>query len=86
MIRSNPGLMLLRKGVVLQKWSTGNLPDEYELTGPLETLTLETYDSKPLLYKIILVLSWFVFPLMGICLLDIVFKCFTNKQSKLNNE
>ena len=86
MIRSNPGLMLLRKGVVLQKWSTGDLPDEYELTGPLETLTLETYDSKPLLYKIILVLSWFVFPLMGICLLDIVFKCFTNKQSKLNNE
>jgi hypothetical protein len=31
MIRSNPGYMLLRKGIILGKWSWANIPDKEEL-------------------------------------------------------
>jgi len=37
MVRANPGLLLLRDGVVLRKWSNWNLPDEEELLSILET-------------------------------------------------
>lgn len=86
MVRSNPGVMLLKKGVVLQKWSIGNIPDEYELTGPLDKLSIGLNENKSSIYKIILVLSWFVFPLLFICMLDIVFKNYLGRSNKLGND
>lgn len=32
MVRANPGLMLIKKGVILNKWSSSNIPDENKLT------------------------------------------------------
>ncbi len=37
-IRSNPGLMLIKDGVILNKWSDNSLPDEYVLTDSLDKL------------------------------------------------
>ena len=65
MIRSNPGLMLLKKGTIYNKWSQAELPDEYVLTDRLENIPLgeieERNDMKTLGY----VLLWFVIPLLG---------------------
>ena len=38
MVRSNPGLVLLHDGVLVNKWSYLNIPDETLLTGPLDTI------------------------------------------------
>ena len=38
MVRSNPGLVLLHDGVLVNKWSYLNIPDETRLTGPLDTI------------------------------------------------
>ena len=86
MIRSNPGLMLLKKGVVYQKWSVSNLPDEYELSGPLDTLPMGKYDSESLFYKIVWTLSWFFFPLFLIYMLDLLYKRYYNRTQNLKNE
>ena len=35
MVRSNPGLMLIKNGTILNKWSDEDIPDEYVLTDKL---------------------------------------------------
>ena len=86
MIRSNPGLMLLKKGVVYQKWSVRNLPDEYELLGPLEILPIGSCDKESLFYKIIWAFSWFFFPLFLISMLDLLYKRYYKRNHNLKNE
>ena len=81
MIRSNPGLMLLKKGVVYQKWSVSNLPDEYELSGPLDALPMGRYDLESLFYKIIWAFSWFFFPLFLIFMLDLLYKRYNGNRN-----
>lgn len=84
MIRSNPGLILLKKGVVVRKWSVNSLPDEYQLVGPLEELPIGHVDNRSFIFKIIMVVLWFVFPLFFICVTDLGWERYRKKQQRLN--
>lgn len=80
MVRSNPGLMLIKNGVVQNKWANGDIPDEYQLTAPLEQLSLAQGHVQEKGMKIIACILWFLLPLMLISLLDRLYFNYKRKQ------
>lgn len=63
-VRSNPGLLLLKDGVVLNKWSYADLPSEYDLTGPLDELPLARLQPGERSMQIFRLLLWYLVPLL----------------------
>ena len=86
MVRSNPGLMLLKKGVVVNKWSVTDIPDEYQLTGVLEQLPIGKVNKQSFVYQLFWVVVWFVLPLLLMCLADMAWKRFRENQELLKKE
>lgn len=84
MIRSNPGLMLLKKGVVIRKWSSSDLPDEYQLKGPLDRLPLGQVDMKTPFHKCVIVLGWYWGPLLLLTVIDLMWMRVRNRRKKHN--
>lgn len=71
-IRSNPGLLLIKEGTILNKWSNQQLPDEYALTDALERLPLGQQKQVSDLRTMAYVLLWCIIPLLLVIGMDIL--------------
>lgn len=84
MIRSNPGLMLLKDGTIIGKWSHNTLPQTDDLTAPLQQLTIGKAQNDSTTKRLIIVLLTFFLPLSALTLADRLWawsKWIRNKQS-----
>ena len=79
MVRSNPGLMLIKGGVILNKWPDSQLPDEFDLTDKLEQLPLGQVKEVNDLRTLGIVGLWYIVPLLLIILIDRTFNKKNNK-------
>ena len=85
MIRSNPGLMLLHHGTIIQKWSHNSLPQPEQLTLPLEKSELGKMPVDSMPRKILLMLLWFVLPLTVLVIADRLWAWSTWVKKKKEN-
>ena len=69
-IRSNPGLLLLRHGVVINKWSHNGLPTAEELAKPLEKSAPGKTPPDEVSQRVTLIVLCFVLPLFVLTLAD----------------
>ncbi|KAA6346961.1 Triosephosphate isomerase [termite gut metagenome] len=73
MIRSNPGLILIKNGAILNKWSDKDLPNEYILNDRLENIRLGKVKQDKKINSISIVIFWFVLPLLIVSGIDDIF-------------
>ena len=70
-IRSNPGLLLLKDGTIIRKWSHNDLPKMADLAGkPLEKTEIGKMPEVSAAKKIAGIISWFVIPLVLLTIAD----------------
>ncbi len=70
MVRSNPGLLLLKGGTIIGKWSHNTLPQFDDTTPQLDKLPEGHMPQTAIGQKIVYTLAWFFLPLALLALAD----------------
>ena len=70
MIRSNPGLLLLYKGTIINKWNHNDIPKVAELNAPLNLLTIGHEPESSTWKKILTIILCYVLPLILLIVAD----------------
>lgn len=84
-VRSNPGLMLIKEGTIMNKWSMNTLPKEDELTNSLEKIKVG-YKAPQDITKIVLTIILIYFlPTLLVMAIDITVVFRREKNKKKNN-
>lgn len=69
-VRASPGLVLMKDGIVINKWSNYTLPDEYVLTDRLEHLDIGQLPEDEMRERVLGILMYFFLPLLAFVLID----------------
>ena len=69
-IRSNPGMLLLKDGTIIRKWSHNDLPSADQLNGRLEKLEIGHPDNDTTPKKAARIVVWFILPLALLIIAD----------------
>ncbi len=69
-IRSNPGLLLLKDATIIRKWSHNELPEAAELNAPLAKLEIGHLPDSSVGKTIAKVVLWFFLPLLLLTIAD----------------
>ena len=88
-IRSNPGLLLLKDATIIGKWSHNQLPDPDELTASPDKLPIGQQPDDGVTGKLIKVLLTFLLPLTLLTIADRLWawsKWVRNKEKKESNK
>lgn len=70
MIRSNPGLILVKDGTIIGKWSHNDLPNQEELTQPLDKASWTQVNPHDYVWRLVKAVMWFFIPLILLVIAD----------------
>lgn len=69
-VRASPGLVLLKDGVIINKWSNYNLPTEQDFKDKLENLPIGEIEKREITKNILQAMLFFFAPLILLTLID----------------